>query len=127
MELRLGTHGSLRDRAARDWYHREERIALGGALSGSVDGGLETIELKLPAIVTTDLRLNEPRYVTLPNIMKAKKKQLDTVTPESLGVDVAPRLKTLKVVEPAARSAGIKVQDVAALVDKLKNEAKVVV
>ena len=92
-----------------------------------VDGGLETIELKLPAIVTTDLRLNEPRYVTLPNIMKAKKKQLDTVTPESLGVDVAPRLKTLKVVEPAARSAGIKVQDVAALVDKLKNEAKVVV
>jgi electron transfer flavoprotein beta subunit len=92
-----------------------------------VDGGLETIELKLPAIVTTDLRLNEPRYVTLPNIMKSKKKQLDIVTPESLGVDVTPRLKTLKVVEPAARSAGIKVQDVAALVDKLKNEAKVVV
>ena len=95
-------------------------------MTREVDGGLETIELKLPAIVTTDLRLNEPRYVTLPNIMKAKKKQLDTVTPESLGVDVAPRLKTLKVVEPAARSAGIKVQDVAALVDKLKNEAKVV-
>ena len=91
-----------------------------------VDGGLETIELKLPAIVTTDLRLNEPRYVTLPNIMKAKKKQLDNVTPESLGVDVTPRLKTLKVVEPAARSAGIKVQDVAALVDKLKNESKVI-
>ena len=91
-----------------------------------VDGGLETIDLKLPAIVTTDLRLNEPRYVTLPNIMKAKKKQLDTVTPEELGVDVAPRLKTLKVCEPAGRSAGVKVPDVAALVDKLKNEAKVV-
>ena len=96
-------------------------------MTREVDGGLETIELKLPAIVTTDLRLNEPRYVTLPNIMKSKKKQLDIVTPESLGVDVTPRLKTLKVVEPAARSAGIKVQDVAALVDKLKNEAKVVV
>ena len=91
-----------------------------------VDGGLETLELKLPAIVTTDLRLNEPRYVTLPNIMKAKKKQLDTITPADLGVDVKPRLKTLKVVEPAARSAGIKVPDVATLVDKLKNEAKVV-
>ena len=105
------------------------KIELGegvASVTREVDGGLETIELKLPAIVTTDLRLNEPRYVTLPNIMKAKKKQLDTVTPESLGVDVAPRLKTLKVVEPAARSAGIKVQDVAALVDKLKNEAKVV-
>ena len=91
-----------------------------------VDGGLETVDLKLPAIVTTDLRLNEPRYVTLPNIMKAKKKQLDTVTPADLGVDVNPRLKTLKVAEPAARSAGVKVPDVAALVDKLKNEAKVV-
>ena len=91
-----------------------------------VDGGLETIDLKLPAIVTTDLRLNEPRYVTLPNIMKAKKKQLDPFTPEDLGVDVAPRLKTLKVCEPAGRSAGVKVPDVAALVDKLKNEAKVI-
>ena len=91
-----------------------------------VAGGLETIDLKLPAIVTTDLRLNEPRYVTLPNIMKAKKKQLDTFTPEDLGVDVAPRLKTLKVCEPAGRSAGVKVPDVAALVDKLKNEAKVI-
>ncbi|KAG0777762.1 hypothetical protein G6F22_011652 [Rhizopus arrhizus] len=89
-----------------------------------VDGGLETLTLKLPAIVTTDLRLNEPRYVTLPNIMKAKKKQLDTVTPQDLGVDPAPRLKTLKVSEPPARKAGIKVADVAALVDKLKNEAK---
>lgn len=91
-----------------------------------VDGGLETIELKLPAIITTDLRLNEPRYVTLPNIMKAKKKTLDVVTPEELGVNVEPRLKTLKVTEPAARSAGIMVPDVATLVDKLKNEAKVV-
>lgn len=91
-----------------------------------VDGGLETVSLTLPAIITTDLRLNEPRYVTLPNIMKAKKKQLDVVKPEDLGVDVTPRLKTLKVVEPAGRKAGIKVADVAALVDKLKNEAKVI-
>lgn len=91
-----------------------------------VDGGLETLTLKLPAIITTDLRLNEPRYVTLPNIMKAKKKQLDTLSPEELSVDVAPRLKTLKVSEPPARSAGITVPDVATLVDKLKNEAKVV-
>jgi electron transfer flavoprotein beta subunit len=91
-----------------------------------VDGGLETVKLKLPAIVTTDLRLNEPRYVTLPNIMKAKKKPLDTLTPEALGVDASPRLKTLKVTEPPARKAGIKVADVAELVDKLKNEAKVV-
>ncbi|GAA5234601.1 electron transfer flavoprotein subunit beta/FixA family protein [Verticiella sediminum] len=91
-----------------------------------VDGGLETIALTLPAIVTTDLRLNEPRYVTLPNIMKAKKKPLDNVKPEDLGVDVAPRLKTLKVAEPPGRKAGIKVPDVAALVDKLKNEAKVI-
>ena len=82
--------------------------------------------LTLPAVVTTDLRLNEPRYVTLPNIMKAKKKPLETIKPEDLGVDVAPRLKTLKVTEPPARQAGIKVADVAALVDKLKNEAKVV-
>jgi electron transfer flavoprotein beta subunit len=91
-----------------------------------VDGGLETLRLALPAIVTTDLRLNEPRYVTLPNIMKAKKKPLDTVTPAALGVDVTPRLKTLKVAEPPKRSAGIKVPDVATLVDKLKNEAKVI-
>ena len=91
-----------------------------------VDGGMEIIDLKLPAIITTDLRLNEPRYVTLPNIMKAKKKQMDIVKPEDLGVDVAPRIKTLKVVEPPVRSAGIKVADVAALVDKLKNEAKVI-
>ena len=91
-----------------------------------VDGGLETISIKMPAVVTTDLRLNEPRYVTLPNIMKAKKKQLDTVKPEELGVDVAPRLKTLKVAEPAKRGAGVKVPDVATLVSKLKNEAKVI-
>jgi electron transfer flavoprotein beta subunit len=91
-----------------------------------VDGGLETIAAALPIVITTDLRLNEPRYVTLPNIMKAKKKQLDTTTPAELGVDVTPRLKTLKVAEPAARQAGIKVPDVATLVDKLKNEAKVI-
>lgn len=91
-----------------------------------VDGGSETLSLTLPAIITTDLRLNEPRYVTLPNIMKAKKKQLDTVKPEDLGVDVAPRIHTLKVSEPPQRSAGIKVADVAALVEKLKNEAKVI-
>ena len=91
-----------------------------------IDGGMETIEIKLPAIITTDLRLNTPRYATLPNIMKAKKKQLDVMTPESLGVDVAPRLKTLKVVEPPKRKGGVMVADVAALVDKLKNEAKVI-
>ena len=91
-----------------------------------VDGGLETVQLTLPAIVTTDLRLNEPRYVTLPNIMKAKKKQLDIVKPEDLGVDVKPRLSTLKVVEPAKRSAGVMVPDGATLVQKLKNEAKVI-
>ena len=91
-----------------------------------VDGGLETIAIGLPAVITTDLRLNEPRYVTLPNIMKAKKKQLDVMKPEDLGVDVTPRLKTLKVSEPPKRGAGIKVADVAALVDKLKNEAKVI-
>ncbi len=91
-----------------------------------VDGGLETLSLSLPAIVTTDLRLNEPRYVTLPNIMKAKKKTLDVMTPDALGVDVAPRLKTLKVTEPAKRTAGTMVPDVAALVAKLRNEAKVI-
>lgn len=91
-----------------------------------IDGGLETLQFALPAVVTTDLRLNEPRYATLPNIMKAKKKPLDTVKPEALGVDVTPRLKTLKVVEPAKRSAGVKVADVAELVNKLKNEAKVI-
>lgn len=91
-----------------------------------VDGGLETLALTLPAIVTTDLRLNEPRYVTLPNIMKAKKKTLDVIQPDALGVDVTPRLKTLKVTEPPKRSAGTMVPDVATLVAKLKNEAKVI-
>ncbi|MEJ8840722.1 electron transfer flavoprotein subunit beta/FixA family protein, partial [Ramlibacter sp. AN1133] len=91
-----------------------------------VDGGLETIEVALPAVITADLRLNEPRYVTLPNIMKAKKKQMDTLKPADLGVDVKPRLKTLKVSEPPKRGAGVKVPDVATLVAKLKNEAKVI-
>ena len=91
-----------------------------------VDGGLETVSLTLPAVVTTDLRLNEPRYVTLPNLMKAKKKQLDVVKPADLGVDVSPRIKTLSVAEPPKRSAGIKVPDVATLVTKLKTEAKVI-
>src|SRR3990172_9555702 len=90
-----------------------------------VDGGLETVSIKLPAIVTSDLRLNEPRYVTLPNIMKAKKKPLENLKPDALGVDVAPRLQTLKVVEPAKRKAGVKLPDAKALVDKLRNEAKV--
>jgi electron transfer flavoprotein beta subunit len=91
-----------------------------------VDGGLETLRVSLPAVITTDLRLNEPRYVTLPNIMKAKKKPLEMVKPADLGVDVAPRIRTLKVSEPPKRSAGIKVPDVAALVAKLKNDAKVI-
>ena len=91
-----------------------------------IDGGLEVLQLSLPAIVTTDLRLNEPRYVTLPNIMKAKKKVLETFTPTDLGVDVTPRLKTVKVCEPVGRKAGIKVADVATLIDRLKNEAKVI-
>ena len=91
-----------------------------------IDGGAETLTLSLPAVITTDLRLNEPRYVTLPNIMKAKKKPIDTVTAADLGVDLSPRLVTLKVEEPPKRKAGVKVADVAALVDKLKNEAKVI-
>jgi electron transfer flavoprotein beta subunit len=91
-----------------------------------VDGGLETVSIKLPAVVTTDLRLNEPRYVTLPNIMKAKKKTLEVLKPDALGVDVSPRLSTLKVVEPSKRKAGMKVADVKALVEKLRNEAKVI-
>ena len=91
-----------------------------------VDGGLETVSVALPAVLTTDLRLNEPRYVTLPNIMKAKKKPLEVIKPDALGVNVASRIKTLKVAEPAKRGAGIKVADVATLVAKLKNEAKVI-
>ncbi len=96
------------------------------SVTREIDGGLETIALKLPAVITTDLRLNEPRFVTLPNIMKAKKKPLDSMKPEDLGVDITPRLKTLKVVEPAARSAGVMVPDIKTLVEKLKNEAKVI-
>ena len=102
-------------------------VADGFALvTREVDGGLETLRIKLPAVMTTDLRLNEPRYVTLPNIMKAKKKQMDIFKPSDLGVDVTSRIKTLKVGEPPKRGAGVKVADVAALVDKLKNEAKVI-
>jgi electron transfer flavoprotein beta subunit len=101
-------------------------IASGRAsVKREVDGGLETVEVALPAVVTTDLRLNEPRYATLPNIMKAKKKPLETVTPEALGVDVAPRLATLKVTEPPKRTGGGRVADVKELVAKLRNEAKV--
>jgi electron transfer flavoprotein beta subunit len=96
------------------------------SVTREVDGGLETLKVKLPAVVTSDLRLNEPRYVTLPNIMKAKKKQLDIVKPADLGVDVTPRIKTLNVSEPPKRGAGVKVPDVATLVNKLKNEAKVI-
>jgi electron transfer flavoprotein beta subunit len=97
----------------------------GAQVTREVDGGLETISIKLPAVVTTDLRLNEPRYVTLPNIMKAKKKTLETLKPDALGVDVKPRLTTLKVVEPPKRKAGMKVPDPKALLDKLRNDAKV--
>src|SRR5438309_4473876 len=103
------------------------KIAGGKAdVTREVDGGLETISVKLPAVVTTDLRLNEPRYVTLPNIMKAKKKPLEVLKPDALGVDVAPRLKTPKVEEPPKRKAGVKVPDATTLVQKLKNEAKVI-
>ena len=117
--------------ALADWpqatFASKVELADGHALvTREVDGGLETLKLSMPAVITTDLRLNEPRYVTLPNIMKAKKKQLDIFKPEDLGVNVSPRIKTLKVSEPPKRSAGIKVADVAALVDKLKNEAKVI-
>ena len=105
------------------------KVVISGAaaeVTREIDGGLETVSLKLPAIITTDLRLNTPRYATLPNIMKAKKKTLDILTPDALGVDVTPRLTTLKVVEPAKRKGGVILADVAALVDKLKNEAKVI-
>ncbi|MFL6811876.1 MAG: electron transfer flavoprotein subunit beta/FixA family protein [Bradyrhizobium canariense] len=105
------------------------KVVIGDAsvtVTREVDGGLETVELTLPAVVTADLRLNEPRYASLPNIMKAKKKPVETLKPEDLGVDVTPRLTTLKVVEPPKRSAGVKVGSIAELVDKLKNEAKVI-
>ena len=102
------------------------RLAEGKAeVTREVDGGLETVSIRLPAVVTTDLRLNEPRYVTLPNIMKAKKKTLEVLKPEALGVDVAPRLTTVKVVEPSKRKAGAKVADAKALIEKLRNDAKV--
>jgi electron transfer flavoprotein beta subunit len=117
--------------ALLDWpqaaFASKVDIASGVAtVKREVDGGLETIEMKLPGIITTDLRLNEPRYATLPNIMKAKKKPLTTTTPATLNVDVAPRLATLKVVEPAKRKGGGKVADVKELVAKLRNEAKVI-
>ena len=103
-----------------------ELAGQGAKVTREVDGGLETVSIKLPAVITTDLRLNEPRYVTLPNIMKAKKKTLEALKPDVLGVDVAPRLATLQVVEPAKRKAGIKVADAKALVEKLRNDAKVI-
>src|SRR5690606_21247551 len=105
------------------------KLALDGehlAVTREADGGLETVSLRLRAVLTTDLRLNEPRYASLPNIMKAKKKPHETLTPEALGVDVAPRLTTLRVVEPPPRQAGVRVASVAELVDKLRNEAKVI-
>jgi electron transfer flavoprotein beta subunit len=105
------------------------KIAVSGDqadVTREIDGGLEHLSIKLPAVITADLRLNEPRYVTLPNIMKSKKKPLEVIKPEALGVDVAPRLATLKVEEPPKRGAGVQVADVAELVNKLKNEAKVI-
>ncbi len=108
-------------------FASEVKIADGKAtVTREIDGGLQTIEITMPAIVTTDLRLNEPRYASLPNIMKAKKKPIDEKTPEDLGADITPRLKVLEVTEPPVREAGIKVEDVAQLVDKLKNEAGVI-
>ena len=117
--------------ALLDWpqatFASKVEIADGSAkVTREIDGGLETVEVRMPAVVTADLRLNTPRYATLPNIMKAKKKPLETVKPDALGVDVAPRLKTLKVAEPGKRKAGVMVKDVSELVDKLKNEAKVI-
>ncbi len=117
--------------ALLDWpqavFASKVEIVDGGArVTREIDGGLETVEVKLPAIITADLRLNTPRYATLPNIMKAKKKPMETLRPADLGVDVAPRLKTLKVVEPGKRKAGVMVKDVTELVDKLRNEAKVI-
>jgi len=117
---------ALADRPQATFASKIEVDGAKARVTREVDGGLETVEVDLPAIVTTDLRLNEPRYVTLPNIMKAKKKPLDTVKPEDLGVDVAPRIRTLKVTEPPKRGAGVKVPDVATLVAKLKSEAKVI-
>jgi len=117
--------------ALLDWPQATfaSKVELGDAsakVMREIDGGLETVEIRLPAVITTDLRLNTPRYATLPNIMKAKKKPLEVVKPDALGVDPAPRLKTLKVAEPGKRKAGVMVKDVGELVDKLKNEAKVI-
>jgi electron transfer flavoprotein beta subunit len=117
---------ALADLPQATFASKVELAADHALVTREVDGGLETLKVSLPAVVTTDLRLNEPRYVTLPNIMKAKKKTLENLKPADLGVDVTPRLKTLKVVEPPKRSAGIKVPDVATLVSKLKNDAKVI-
>jgi electron transfer flavoprotein beta subunit len=117
---------ALADLPQATFASKVDLSADGVSVTREVDGGLETLQLSLPAVITTDLRLNEPRYVTLPNIMKAKKKPLEVIKPEALGVDVAPRIKTLKVTEPPKRSAGIKVPDVATLVDKLKNVSKVI-
>jgi electron transfer flavoprotein beta subunit len=117
---------ALADLPQATFASKVELTADSVSVTREVDGGSETLKLSLPAIITTDLRLNEPRYVTLPNIMKAKKKQMDVVKPSDLGVDVKSHLKTLKVSEPPKRSAGIKVPDVATLVSKLKNDAKVI-
>jgi len=117
---------ALADLPQATFASKVELTADAVTVAREVDGGSETLKLSLPAIVTTDLRLNEPRYVTLPNIMKAKKKPLEIVKPDALGVDVAPRIKTLKVSEPPKRGAGVKVPDVATLVAKLKSEAKVI-
>ena len=117
--------------ALMDWPQATfaSKVELAGdkvTVTREIDGGLETLAMALPAVVTTDLRLNEPRYATLPNIMKAKKKPLDTIAADSLGVDTAPRLKTIKVSEPPKRAGGVKVADVADLLNKLRNEAKVI-
>jgi electron transfer flavoprotein beta subunit len=117
---------ALLDRPQATFASKVEVVDGAAVVTREVDGGLETVKIQLPAVVTTDLRLNEPRYVTLPNIMKAKKKPLEVLKPADLGVDVAPRLKTLKVAEPPKRGAGVKVPDVATLVAKLKTEAKVI-
>jgi electron transfer flavoprotein beta subunit len=117
---------ALADLPQATFANKVEVVDGKASVTREVDGGLETLSITLPAVITTDLRLNEPRYVTLPNIMKAKKKQLEIFKPEDLGVDVTPRIKTLKVTEPAKRSAGIMVPDVATLVDKLKNVSKVI-
>ena len=117
---------ALADMAQATFASKLEIVDGKARVTREVDGGSEILSISLPAVITTDLRLNEPRYVTLPNIMKAKKKQMDIFKPEDLGVDVTPRIKTLSVTEPPKRSAGVKVPDVATLVAKLKNEAKVI-